>query len=142
MKRDKPRATRELRRTRGVGLCIMRREPQSIHVLNYGRPRPTFCIHRPTAIVTAIVVVILNVSPHFVTTVGPNARVADVPEPELGWPWVFFFYGQLYSGYGPLVVPERLAYDLICGLLIVLVAGYVVSRITRALERPGTPSSL
>ena len=77
----------------------------------------------------AVVLLALNVWPHFVTTVTPN--LADVPEPELGWPWVFFFYGQMYSGYGPLLLPECLTYDLIIAGSIVIGAGHAASRIAK-----------
>src|SRR4051794_34686351 len=106
----------------------MRQEASSVPVLDYARPRRWLGIHLPTANVAAIVVLALNVWPHFVTTVGANS--ADVPEPEIGWPWVFFFYGQTYSGYGPWWVPERIVYDAICAILIIVIAGHAACRLT------------
>jgi len=65
---------------------VMRQEADPTRVLDYALPRPRFRfrIHLRTAIVASLIVLTLNVWPHFVTTVTPN--MADVPEPELGWP--------------------------------------------------------
>lgn len=59
-----------------------------------------------------------------------------MPEPELGWPKVFFFYGQTYSGYGPWWAPERMVYDSVCAVLIVGVVGYAGWRITECRNGP------
>ena len=116
----------------------MRQKSGPTRVLNYAARDVGFRIrvHAPTAIVACVVVLALNVWPHFVTTIGPNAHVADVPEPELGWPWVFFFYGQSYSGYGPSWVPERIIYDAIWAMLIIVGTGYAACRIARQCKRP------
>ncbi len=124
---------------RGVErIVVMRQEAEPTPVLDYAarRPRFRFRLHLPTAIVATVVVLVLNVWPHFVTTIGPNAHVADVPEPELGWPWVFFFYGQTYSGYGPWWVPERIIYDAIWAVLIIVGAGHAACRITSRCSGP------
>ncbi|HEY7087699.1 MAG TPA: hypothetical protein VH518_06385 [Tepidisphaeraceae bacterium] len=109
----------------------MRQEADPTRVLDYASPRPRFHfrVHLPTAIVASVVLLALNVWPHFVTTVTPN--MADVPEPELGWPWIFFFYGQMYSGYGPLLSWEALAYDVLTAGLVIVGAGHAACRITR-----------
>jgi len=90
----------------------------------------------PAAVAAAAVVLALNAWPHFVTTVGPNT--ADMPEPELGWPWIFFNYGQMYAGYGPWWDVKRLAYDVICAASIVALVGHATSRITECCRRRAT----
>ncbi|MEA2708506.1 MAG: hypothetical protein QOF78_1107 [Phycisphaerales bacterium] len=109
-------------------------------MLEYARPRPRFGVHLPTAIVAALVLLALNIWPHFVTSVIPS--MADVPEPELGWPWVFFFYGQMVSGHGPLLIWEQLAYDLVVAAFIVVGAGHAACRMTKHCTGPGPERSL
>jgi hypothetical protein len=113
----------------------MRQEAEPTRVLDYAAPRARFRfrVHLPTAILAAVVVLALNVWPHFVTTVK---NAADMPEPELGWPWIFFFYGQMYGGYGPWWVRERIVYDTICATLIIVIAGHAACRITRRCRGP------
>jgi hypothetical protein len=106
----------------------MPQEPQSAQVLDYARPRYHFGVHWPTVIVAVVLVIALNVRPHFMPF-GTN--VADVPKPVAGWPWVFYFYGQTYGGYGPWWIPERVVYDLVCAVAIPFSAGFSACSIMR-----------
>ena len=112
----------------------MRQDAKPTQVLGYAAARRRFGLHWPTAIVTAVII-LMNVRTLVAAAIRPNPNVADVPEPELGWPWIFFFFTGKRSPtrIWPVVGVEHLAYDALCGTLIVIVAGHVACRMTQRL---------
>jgi hypothetical protein len=107
----------------------MRRESDpATPMLDYAPRRRRAPFEWGAAVGATIVLIFLNVLPHFRTTLGP--QWSDAMEPEYGWPWIFYWSGSTYSGNGPFFEFKRLCLDLL--LALALIAGYAVWRTHRA----------